>query len=416
MTVAVVVFACALGLIISERYDRAVISLLGAALILLTGTSGPQEAIAAVDAQTIGLLAGMMVIVAITEDTGVYKWLAIRIAQASRGHPAIIVPAIGITTALLSAFLDNVTTVLLLVPVSFQLADALEVDPVPLVIIEIIASNIGGTATLIGDPPNILIAGHTDLTFGAFITNLAPIVAITGAVISLGLYLLLRSQLQVMPKARAQLMQLDAADAISGARRAKRTIPVLLATIAAFFLHGRLGLQPASIALMGAVLILLISRSRPHEAFSAIQWRTLFFLAGLFIMVGALEQNGALQEVANGMSSLSDGNRQAELFGILWTAAVGSALVDNIPFTAAMLPVVDQLGGTHDAAYWWALSLGACFGGNALLISAAANVAAAGAAEKLGQPIGFLRYMRYGLPATLVSMLMASGYIMLRYL
>ena len=317
---------------------------------------------------------------------------------------------------MLSAFLDNVTTVLLVVPITFLLADALDVDPLPLVIIEIFASNIGGTATLIGDPPNILIAGHTGLSFGAFIANLAPIVVVTMAVVVPGLYLVFRGRLQVTSEARAQMMELDASRSIEDAAEARRTVPVLVVTILLFFFHKALHLEPATVALAGAAVTLLVSRQSLQDTLAGIEWPTLFFLIGLFVMVGALEETGTLEEVAAGIGTVTGGDRVAELVGILWVSAAGSGAVDNIPFTAAMIPVVDSLGGGEgDDAYWWALALGACFGGNLTIVAAAANVAASGMAARSGTPIGFMTFMRYGIPVTVASLALATAYVMLRY-
>jgi Na+/H+ antiporter NhaD/arsenite permease-like protein len=322
------------------------------------------------------------------------------------------------STAVLSAFLDNLTTVLLMVPITFLLADALDIDPIPLVLIEIIASNIGGTATLIGDPPNILIAGATDLTFGDFFVNLAPIAAVAFVVVTAMLYLVFRRRLQIAPEARQRVMELDARRSIEDVAELKRTLPVLVGTILAFFVHGALGIEPATVALAGATVMLLLTRQSVEEALRGIEWPTLFFFVGLFVMVGALEETGAINEVADAIADVTNGDRTAELLGIAWVSAIGSGIIDNIPFTATMIPVVEQLqsGNESDDAYWWALSLGACFGGNLTLIAAAANVAAAGMAERAGRPIGFLTFLRVGVPATLVSMLLATGYIALRYL
>ncbi len=415
MLLAIAIFVAALAVIASERVDRTKVALLGATIVLLTQTLDQEQAIDAIDWNTIGLLTGMMLMVRITEATGVFTWLAIRSGQWSRGRPLAVVLAFSVTTAVLSAFLDNVTTVLLVVPVTFLLADALDIDPIPLIIIEIIASNIGGTATLIGDPPNILIAGHTGLSFGAFITNLAPIVVVTLMVIIPALYFFYRSRLQVTPEARERLLALDAASSIEDPAEARRTVPILVITILAFFLHKALHLEPATVALTGAAVMLLVTRQPLHEAIGGIEWPTLFFLIGLFVLVGSLEETGALGEVADGIASLTGGDRVAELLGILWTAAVGSAVVDNIPFTAAMIPVVDQLGGAGDDAYWWALALGACFGGNATIIAAAANVTASGMAARAGSPISFVGFMKIGIPVTFVSLVMSTVYVLLRY-
>jgi Na+/H+ antiporter NhaD/arsenite permease-like protein len=418
MALAVTVFAAALALIASERVHRTKVALLGAVALLLTQTLEQHTAIEAIDWNTLGLLAGMMLMVKITEPTGVYTWLAIKAGQVSRGRPLWVVVSLAGTTALLSAFLDNLTTVLLMVPITFLLADALDIDPIPLVVIEILVSNIGGTATLIGDPPNILIAGATGLSFMAFIANLAPLAVITFAAVTGGLYLVFRQRLQIAPEARARVMELDARRSIEDMDELKRTVPVLVGTILLFFAHQALHLEPATVAMAGATVMLFVSRQSLERSLAGIEWPTLFFFIGLFVMVGGLEETGAIDEVAQGVASLTGGDRTAELLGIAWVAALGSGVVDNIPFTAAMIPVVEQLqsGNAGDDAYWWALAIGACFGGNATIIAAAANVAAAGMAARAGQPIGFLYFARIGVPVTLASMIIATAYIGARYL
>jgi Na+/H+ antiporter NhaD/arsenite permease-like protein len=418
MGLAIVIFVAALAAIASERADRTKVALLGAVLVLITQTIDQDHAVESIDFNTIGLLAGMMLMVRLTETTGVYTWLAIHAGQLSRGRPAAVVGSLALTTAVLSAFLDNLTTVLLVVPITFLLADALDIDPLPLVIIEIVASNIGGTATLIGDPPNIIIAGATGLSFGAFIVNLAPIAAIAFVAVTAGLYLHYRPRLRVAPEARRRVMELDAARSIEDRDELVKTVPILVATILVFFGHKALGLEPATVALAGATAMLLVTRQPLDKALAGIEWPTLFFFLGLFVMVGALEQTGAIRELADGIGDLTDGDRTAELLGIAWVSVVGSGIVDNIPFTATMVPVVEQLqeGNSGDDAYWWALAIGACFGGNATLIAAAANVAAAGLASRAGCPVGFVTFLKVGLPATALSMALATVYIAIRYL
>jgi len=418
MLLAILIFAVALAVIASERVDRTKIALLGAGLVVVTQTIEQEQAIEAIDFNTIGLLAGMMLMVKLTETTGVYTYLAIRAGQLSRGRPLAVVVSLAATTALLSAFLDNLTTVLLMVPITFLLADALDIDPIPLVIIEIIVSNIGGTATLIGDPPNIIIAGATGLSFSAFIANLAPIAFLGFLVVTAMLYLAYRGRLQVDAEARKRVMDLDADEAIEDPDELRRTVPILVGTILLFFVHKTVGLEPATVALSGATVMLLVTRQKLEEALAGIEWPTLFFFLGLFVMVGALEETGAIGEVADAIGTVTDGDRTAELLGITWVSAIGSGVVDNIPFTATMIPVVEQLqaGDEGDDAYWWALAIGACFGGNFTLIAAAANVAAAGMASRAGQPIGFVEFLRAGVPATLVSMALGTAYIAVRYL
>jgi Na+/H+ antiporter NhaD/arsenite permease-like protein len=418
MTIAVATFLIALALIASERIHRTKIALLGAAIVVLfVGDYGQEQAIEAVDFNTIGLLAGMMILVYLTQQTGVYDYIAIRAGQLSGGEPLRVVLALAVTTAVLSAFLDNLTTILLIVPVTFLLADALDIDPIPLIVIEVIASNIGGTATLIGDPPNIIIAGATGLSFNEFLVNLAPIVVVVFAVVITGLYLFYRPKLQIEERNRALVRDLDARASIRDWRELRRTVPVLIGTVLLFFAHQSLHIEPATVALTGAAIGLLVTTVSLEDALSKIEWPTLFFFVALFVMVGALEETGAIGDVAEGVKDLTGGDRAAELLGIVWIGGFGSAIVDNIPFTTAMIPVVTELRGeSGDDAYWWALSLGACFGGNATLIAAAANVAAAGLTERAGQPIGFMSFLRVGVPVTLVSLIIASGYVTIRYI
>jgi len=416
MALAVGIFVVALAIIVSEKVHRTKIALAGAVAVLVTQTIAQEDAIAAIDFNTLGLLAGMMLIVRLTETTGVYTYLAIRAGQIAKGRPLHVVVALAGSTALLSAFLDNLTTVLLIVPITFLLADTLDIDPLPLVLIEIITSNIGGTATLIGDPPNILIAGATGLTFVEFVANLAPIAFITFLAVTGLLYLWFRPRLQIAPEARERVMELDARRSIEDPEELKRALPVLIGTILLFFVHKPLHLEPATVAMLGATILLLVTTQSLESSLSGIEWPTLFFFIGLFVMVGALEETGAIGEMADGVGALTGGDRTAELLGITWISAIASGIVDNIPFTATMIPVVEQLQGSDgDDAYWWALALGACFGGNFTLVAAAANVAAAGMAERSGRPIRFVEFLKVGVPATLVSLALATGYILLRY-
>jgi Na+/H+ antiporter NhaD/arsenite permease-like protein len=421
MAIAVATFLIALAIIASERLHRTNVALLGAAIVVLfVGDFSQEQAIESVDFNTIGLLVGMMILVFLTQQTGVYDYVAIRAGQLSGGRSFAVTMSLAAITAILSAFLDNLTTILLIAPITFLLADALDIDAVPLLIIEVMASNIGGTATLIGDPPNIIIAGATGLSFNAFIVNLAPIVIVTFAVVMPLLYLAFRRRLQVAEGNRRAVMELDALASIRDSAELRRTGPVLALTILAFFAHQMLHVEPATVALAGASVGLLVTRVDLDKALSGIEWTTLFFFIGLFVMVGALEETGAIGHIADAVKDLTGGERTAELIGIVWVAALGSAIVDNIPFTTAMIPVVQELqrdaGAAGDDAYWWSLALGACFGGNATMIAAAANVAAAGMAERAGTPIGFMTFLRVGLPVTILSIALATAYVAIRYI
>jgi Na+/H+ antiporter NhaD/arsenite permease-like protein len=412
--VAVVVFLGALGAIAFEWAHRTKIALLGAAAVVLIGILEEEQAIEAVDWSTLGLLVGMMIIVGLTERTGVFTYLALRVAQLSRGGTVRLIFLLSGVTGLLSAFLDNLTAILLVVPITLLLADLLKISPIPLVLIEVLASNIGGTATLIGDPPNIMIGtARPELSFIDFIVNLAPVAIFTLLVVTSGLALFYRRQLRIEPERAVEVERLDAAADMREAPYVKRSLAVLLGTIVGFFLHAPLHLEPAVVALVGATVMLLVAADNVEEALERVEWATVFFFIGLFVMVGGLEEQGVIDRVAEGFADLTGGSRSLEALVILWGSAAGSAVVDNIPFTAAMIPVVDSLqaDGFDDAA-WWALALGACFGGNATIIAAAANVAASGVLERSGKPVSFMGFLRVGLPVTAVSLLIATIYLM----
>ncbi|MEX2103134.1 MAG: ArsB/NhaD family transporter [Gaiellaceae bacterium] len=413
---AAAIFVIALAVIALEWVHRTKVALVGAGLMVVLGVLAEEQAIEAIDWPTLGLLAGMMILVGLTERTGIFTYIALRVAQLSGGSPLRLVFLLSGVTGLLSAFLDNLTAILLIVPITLLLADLLGISAVPLVLVEVIASNIGGTATLIGDPPNIMIGSHvTQLTFVDFIVNLGPVALVTLTLVTAILYLVFRSQLAISPERAAEISRLDPARDVRESRYVKRSVAVLLGTIIAFFFHATLHLEPAVVALGGATILLLVAGDDVEEALERVEWSTIFFFLGLFVMVGGLEERGIVAEVADLLAELTGGSRTGEGLAILWGAAGGSALVDNIPFTAAMIPVVDQLaeGGEFDDANWWALALGACFGGNATMIAAAANVAATGVLERSGQPISFGRFLVYGVPVTLVSLAIATVYLLL---
>lgn len=385
-------------------------------MVLFVAEFSQDMALESISFPTLALLTGMMVLVYITKQSGIFDYVAVRAGQISHGKPLALVVMMAGTVAILSGFLDNLTTILLIVPITFLLADTLDINPMPLLMIEVMAANIGGAATLIGDPPNILIGNAAGLTFNDFLVNNVPGVMVILVAITIGLYFFYRGQLQVKEENRRYVQELDAAASITDHKELRRTLPVLTGTILAFFFHEYLNVEPATVALTGAAVGLLVTRISIEEALANIEWTTIFFFIGLFVMVGALEATGAIDHVADGIRSVTDGNRDAELVGIIWTSAVIGGIIDNIPLTAAMIPVVSDIRGTSgDDAYWWALSLGACFGGNLFLVSAAANMAAAGVAEKSGRPIGFLAFLKVGLPVTLISTAMATAYILLRY-
>jgi Na+/H+ antiporter NhaD/arsenite permease-like protein len=413
--VAVVLFVGALAGIAFEWAHRTKIALVGAAAVVLIGVLEEQQAIEAVDWSTLGLLVGMMVIVGLTERTGVFTYLALRVAQLSEGRPIRLVFLLAGVTGLMSAFLDNLTAILLVVPITLLLADLLRISPIPLVLVEVLSSNIGGTATLIGDPPNIMIGTAVpELSFNDFIVNLAPVSIVTLLVVTAGLALAFRKGLRIDPERAREVDKLDPAADMRDAPYVTRSLLILLGTIVGFFLHAPLHVEPAVVALTGATVMLLFAADDVENALERVEWATIFFFIGLFVMVGGLEERGVIDRVAEAFADATGGSKAAEALVILWGAAAGSAVVDNIPFTAAMIPVVESLQADEfDDASWWALALGACFGGNATIIAAAANVAASGVLERSGQPISFVRFLLVGLPVTAVSLLIATAYLVL---
>jgi Na+/H+ antiporter NhaD/arsenite permease-like protein len=410
---AVVAFLVALALVATEWIHRTLIVMLGAAAFVLVGVLDQEEAFAAIDLATIGLLVAMMVIVAIIERTGIFEYLAIVSLKLSRGRPFRVVLTIAVLTAMLSAFLDNLTTVLLMAPLVIATSVRLDMRPMPLLILMVLASNIGGTATLVGDPPNIMIAGATGLSFNAFIVNLAPVAIVTLVVVTLVMYAFARRSF-ARTGGDVQIDDLLEEVELATGRELWLPLAVLGLVMVGFVLHAPLHLEPATVALAGATLLLLARGAEQLEpSLDAVDWTTLFFFAGLFIMVGGLEAQGVLEDVATWTREVTGGDRTAELLGILGIAAAGSAVVDNIPFTAAMIPVVESLNTGDDDSYWWALALGACFGGNATIIAAAANVATQGVAERHGIRISFLDFLKWGIPTTIISVSIAAGYLVL---
>jgi len=413
--VAIAIFVVALVALALDWAHRTKIALGGAAAMVVVGVLDQDQAVDAIDWPTLGLLAGMMVIVALTEPTGFFTYVALKATQISRGHPVALVLLLSLMTGVLSAFLDNLTSILLVVPITLLIADLLRIPPVPLVLIQVLASNIGGTATLIGDPPNILIGSHRpELSFMDFIVNLAPVAIFTLLVASSLLALVYRSRLRPAPERAEQIAALDPARDMRSATKVKRTLAVLGGTIVAFFLHAPLHVEPAVVALVGATVMLFVAADDVEDALGRVEWSTLLFFIGLFVMVGGLVEQGVVADIADSLTELTGDSSVAEGMVILWGSALGSALVDNIPFTTAMLPVVDSIQGEEfDDGLWWALALGACFGGNATMIAAAANVAATGILERTGYRVSFLQFLLVGLPITIVSLLIATAYLLL---
>ena len=435
LTIATIIFVLTYAVIISERLDRAVVALTGAGAMIALGIIDQHQALEAIDPNTIALLVGMMIIVNVVKRTGVFRYAGWRAAIAFGGDPWRMMAGFALFTAVASAFLDNVTTILLIVPVTIAICDDLGLDPRPFLITQVIASNIGGTATLIGDPPNILIGSATGLDFISFLVNLGPIVVVMLAVMFVGFwYLYGRSGRlgKVTQEARRTLVDADARVHLGDIRLLRRSMIVLGLTILGFFLHGILHYEAGTIAMFGAVLLLLLSRVDLHGVLSEVEWPTIFFFVGLFILVGGIEQIGLLERIADQAVGLTGGHPILTALLLLWLAGITSAVVDNIPAVATLIPLTfavsrlmyPELAGLSDmdlaahpavAPLWWSLALGACLGGNGTLVGASANVVAVGIAERRGDRIGFWGFTRVGAPFAVVTLIMASVYVWLRY-
>ncbi len=436
--IAASIFVVVYILIASERVDKTKIALAGGALMIILGVVDQHtafhgsDAVEGIDWNTLFLLMGMMIIVNVTRHTGLFEWLAIKTAKAGRGRPVPILVGMTIITAVLSALLDNVTTVLLIAPTIIVIYEALELDPVPFLIFAILASNIGGTATLVGDPPNIMIASATGFSFMDYIYVNGPIVGVIFLLLCGVIWFTIGRRVRITDEQRERVMQFDESRAITDHRLLWRCLVVIGLVFVGFAIHGAVGLEPATIALGGAALILLLHPEGPREILEEIEWPTIFFFIGLFIMVAGLVKVGVVETMGRGMIDLTHGNTLALTMVVLWFSAFASGVIDNIPFVAtmtALLKVVahdlhpDPTGLaaadiiTHPGVLpvWWALSLGACLGGNMTLIGASANVVVAGISSRSGHPIGFLRFMKYGVPMTIMSLAISTVYLYFRF-
>jgi len=416
--IALAIFVATYGAIASDRVDRTLAALLGAVAVILAGIVSQEAGFAAVDWNVIFLLFGMMVIAGVLRRTGVFGWLAVRTVRVARGEPMAILLLLAGITALLSAFLDNVTTIVLLVPVTLYIATTLRLSPIPFVLAEVLASNIGGTATLIGDPPNILIGSASGLTFADFLVNLTPVIILILAASAVVLAVVFRGRMTLAPGVREAVLAIDETDFISDHRLLRLGLLVLALTIAGFLFATVIHQQPATIALLGAAVLLLLARLEPEELIREVDWSTLLFFVGLFVLVEGLVATGVIATLGTGLAELTGGDQAVTTLGLLWVSAIASAFVDNIPYTATMIPVVQQLGASGLAVepLWWALALGACLGGNATIIGASANVVAASAVARAGYPIRFGQFLRIGGMVALLSLLISSLYVWVRYL
>jgi Na+/H+ antiporter NhaD/arsenite permease-like protein len=422
IVLALAVFAAAYVFIATEKISRVTIALVGAAVMVVIGATDDRGVFfsedSGIDWNVIFLLLGMMIIVGILRLTGVFEFLAIWAAKRAKGRPFVIMAMLVIITAFLSAFLDNVTTVLLIAPVTLLICDRLAISPVPFLITEVMASNIGGTATLIGDPPNIIIASRAGLSFNDFILNLTPIIAIL-LIVFIGLcWLLFRKSLHYSAERVERVMALNEREAIRDPRLLLKSLIVLGLVLAGFVLHSVIGLEPSIVALLGAGLLVLLARLEPRKVFADVEWETLLFFAGLFIMVGSLVNLGIIDTIGKAAVDAVGSHYFGAAAGLLFGSAVFSGIVDNIPFVATMAPLTSDLvqaGGAHAQPLWWALSLGADLGGNATAIGASANVVALGIARRNGHPISFWTFTKYGLVVTAVTVTLCLPYLWLRY-
>jgi Na+/H+ antiporter NhaD/arsenite permease-like protein len=429
MAVTTVILVLTYAVIIWDQINRAIVALLGASAMVIIGALDQAEALRGIDWNTIGLLTGMMILVSISRRSGMFQSLAIWSAQKAKAHPAGILLLLQLTTAVLSAFLDNVTTVLLVVPVTLAITRELDVPAYPFLFAEIFASNIGGTATLIGDPPNILIGSLAGLDFNAFVIHLAPVIVVVMAVQAVMIHVLWGRKLHSTPARRALVMGMSARAAIIDPVLLKQSLAVLSVVMIAFVLARPLHLEPATIALAGAAVLMLLDNwqhhtekqsENVHKTFGDVEWITIFFFVGLFVVVHGVEVGGLLHLLADKVVAATGGDMARAGYAILWSSAVLSAIVDNIPFVATMIPLIKSMAPAYGGLdkiepLWWCLSLGACLGGNGTLIGASANLIVAGLSEREGVPFRFITYTLHAFPMMLVSIAICQVYVWWRY-
>ena len=417
--VALTIFIVIYTFIISEKINRTTIAFFGATLLLIFKILSQEQAIETIDFNTIGMLIGMMVIVNILRRTGAFEYMAIKSAKLVGGEPWKVLVVFATLTAVASALLDNVTTILLIIPVTLVITETLEVNPVMFIVPLVLASNIGGTATLIGDPPNIMIGSASGMGFVDFILNLAPIVIVIFIAVILIFRLLYKKHLKITDEKREKIMQMDEKLAIKDTKLLKKSMFVLGLTIVGFVLHQYLNFESATVALVGAALLLLISKLDPEEILLDVEWPTIFFFIALFILVGGLEEVGVIDFLAKSLLSVTGDNIVLLAILILWGSAIASAFLDNIPFVATMIPLIKSIAlmsAMPITPMWWALALGACLGGNGTLVGASANVIASGMLKKHGHKLSFMDYTKVGFPIMIVSIILSTAYLIIFYL
>lgn len=419
MLVSSSIFMAAYVLIIWDKFDRTVVALSGASLMILFRILSQEKAFEEIDYNTLGLLISMMIIVMITKRSGVFEYMAVKTVKIAKGEPVIIIILLSLITGLLSAVLDNVTTILLILPITLSVAKDLRLNPIPFIIAEVFASNVGGTATLIGDPPNIMIGSSVGLSFMDFIKNDAPIAVPLLFISTYILVLIYRKKLVATTEAKTRIMQMDEKECIKDHKLLIKSMIVLGLTTVGFVLHGVLHYESATIAIGGAIALLFASNLRPEKIFHEVEWKTIFFFVGLFIMVGGIKEAGVIKILAENVIDLTQGDLILTTMAILWVSAIASAFVDNIPFVATMIPLIKDMraiSGMNLTPVWWALSLGACLGGNGTIIGASANVIATGIAEEHGHKITFGKYLKIAFPIMIITVVICSIYLYIFYL
>ncbi len=415
--ISIAVFLIVIVSIMTEKVHRSVAAVAGAVVLLLTQVLSVETSVSYIDFNTIGVLIGMMLFVAVVRQSGVFEYIAIRSAKLAKGDPWRIMVLFVLITAVLSAFLDNVTTVLLIGPMTIAITRMLEVDPVPFLVTQILASNIGGTATLIGDPPNIMIGSAAGLSFVDFITNTGLAVVIILAVTLLCFRFLYHRSLVVTERAKLAVLELDEKKTIRDAALMKKSIAMIALVALGFVLHSTLHLDSSAIALAGASVMLLIGRQDADQIIADVEWSTIVFFTGLFVVVGGMVESGVINKLAQILMSVTDGHMIITMMVLLWASALLSSVLDNIPFVATLIPLIltMQADGIDVTPFWWAISLGACLGGNGTLIGASANVVLSGIGNKHGYPISFSGYLKVGFPLMILSVIISTIFLLIRY-
>lgn len=415
--ISVIVFLLVMAAIISEKMHRAVAAMAGAVILLLFHVLSVDEATTYVDINTIGVLVGMMLFVAVVKNSGLFEYVAIKAAKLTKGRPMAILVVFAIITAVLSAFLDNVTTVLLIGPMTIAITQMLEVNPIPYLLSQIMASNIGGTATLIGDPPNIMIGSAAGLSFMDFVVNTGSVIVIILAVTVLIYYFMYRGQISVIEENMHKVMELDENRSIKDRPLLIKSVIMTVVVVIGFVFHSQLQVESATVALFAAGFMLVFGKQDAEEIILGVEWSTILFFIGLFVVVGGMQKSGVITSLAELMMKFIGNNEALGIVIILWVSALISSFLDNIPFVATLIPLILTMesGGVDVTPLWWALSLGACLGGNGTLVGASANVVLAGVSAKNGYPITFMQYTKTGFPLMLISILISTVYLLLRF-